>query len=514
MAGPARVYARTITSILVEAGVVTPEQVDAGLVRQRTTGLRIGETLVEMGAATESDIGWALARQLGLTFVDLIPEALDRDLIRSFPEGLLGRLVAVPLVIEEEALSVAVADPTDADVVQELERAAGRAVKLALATTSAIRRVLREILGLPRPSEPALDARSEVQRDRAGSSYLLTLLAEARREGVSEIHFVPRRGGLDLYHRAGSRLARVRGEPADALSPLLARIEALGGPTLDERAAHAAGRIVCPVGNEVVDLGVSLLHQDDGLAVTLELIPVPTRPPALEDLGFEALDLAALRAAVESPAGLGIVTGPPRCGASTTLACLLAEAGTEARRAIAFGTGAPRVATDVRAPATPRDVTEVWSAAAAAQCADLVVLDGVLGGEAVTHALAPGAAGRLVLMGTDWTDTFALLSHLAAGPRQCAALAERLRFVIQQRLVRADGPGAHSRADVLRPDRRAAFEVLLPGDALREGLRAGARAERLRALAAAEGFQPLAARLGALVQAGEIGAEEADRAQG
>ena len=66
---PARPHARSLTSILLEANVVKPEQVDAGLVRQRSTGLRIGETLVEMGVATEEDIGWALARQLNLPFV-------------------------------------------------------------------------------------------------------------------------------------------------------------------------------------------------------------------------------------------------------------------------------------------------------------------------------------------------------------------------------------------------------------------------------------------------------------
>ena len=71
MAEPTRVYARRLTSILVEAGVVTSEQVDAGLSRQRTTGRKIGESLVEMGVATEEDIGWALAHQLDLTFVDL-----------------------------------------------------------------------------------------------------------------------------------------------------------------------------------------------------------------------------------------------------------------------------------------------------------------------------------------------------------------------------------------------------------------------------------------------------------
>src|SRR5437867_1027755 len=68
---PPRVNSRTITAILLEAGVVTSAQVDEGLALQRRTGRRIGESLVELGAVTEEDIGWALAQQLGLPFVDV-----------------------------------------------------------------------------------------------------------------------------------------------------------------------------------------------------------------------------------------------------------------------------------------------------------------------------------------------------------------------------------------------------------------------------------------------------------
>src|SRR5436190_14750904 len=88
----------TLTRILIQAGVVTEQEVDLAIARQQETGLRSGELLVQMGVATEEDIGWALARQLNLTFIDPRPDALDPDLIRSFPEELLRRLDALPLV--------------------------------------------------------------------------------------------------------------------------------------------------------------------------------------------------------------------------------------------------------------------------------------------------------------------------------------------------------------------------------------------------------------------------------
>ena len=98
-----------LTDILLEAGVVTAEQIDTALEHQRTAGVRVGEALVELGAASEADIGWALARQLGFTYLDLTPGALDPELVRSFPEGLLRRLLAVPLLRADNVLSVALA---------------------------------------------------------------------------------------------------------------------------------------------------------------------------------------------------------------------------------------------------------------------------------------------------------------------------------------------------------------------------------------------------------------------
>jgi len=517
LAESARAYARSLTSILLEANVVRPEQVDAGLIQQRSTGLRIGETLVEMGAATEVDIGWALARQLDLPFVDLRADALDRQLVQSFPEGLLHRLDAVPLVNEGPTLSMALADPTDRDLVHELESAAGRPLTLAVATPSSIRSVLREILGPRRdvhsirPQPAPSNAHFDVEWDRSGATFLQFYIREALRAGASEVHFLARRGSLDVHQRLGRQLVRVGSEPPGALYYLLARIEALGGPVIDDRLTHVAGRIVCPVASEAVDVGVSLLSQEEGVSVTLELRPVPMRLPKLEDLGLDAVDIAVLREALEAPAGLGIVTGPPRVGGSTTLACLLAETEMPGRRCLAFGVAASRASAEAIVPVSIADAARIWAEVAVAQCADVVALDGVLPGTAVSAALSAEAAGRLVLLRTDWTDTFALLEQLATRAQDRAALAERLCFVIQQRLLRVEGEARPANDLALRRDRVAMFEVLAANASLKAGLRAGEPASRLRARAEEDGMRPLTARLNALVASGRVTETEAAR---
>jgi MSHA biogenesis protein MshE len=490
-----------ISSILLDAGVVTAEQIDAALARQLTTGLKIGETLVELGAVTEEDIGWALARQLQLPFVDPRPETLDRELLQSFPAGMLQRLDAVPLVRDESGLAVAVSDPLDVDMVRDLEQAGRRPLRLSVATPSAIRRVLRDVLGVAREARgPSSKAGSDSGSwDRSGASFLQLQLAGARRVGANEIHFLPRAGSLDVFHRVGTRLVPAGSEPSAALGGLLTRLEDLGCPMAGERHPHARGRLTCAVGHESIALDVSLLGSQGGVSVVLVLSVVPPRHPLLEDLGLDPVDLASLRGALERPAGLGIVMGPPRSGGSTTLECLTREAATPERRVLTLGGAAELGA---------HDSAQAWLEAAALQSADVVVMD-PLDGEALTGALGTAASGRLLLARTDGTETFSLLEQLGSRPRHRAALTDRLRFVVQQRLLWS--PPGNEDARPRWQGRRALFEVLLPGDSLRGAIRRGGSAEDLRAAAERDGFQTMAQRFQTLVELGQAEASDASR---
>lgn len=518
MPSPARVSGRTVTALLTDAGVVTEEQVQEGLARQRETGRRIGETLVEMGFVTDEDIGWALAHQLGIPLVDVRVDAIDADLVREFPEGLLHRLEAIPLVRAERSLSVAVCDPTDDTVVDEIERAARCPVQVSIATRRSIRAALHEILGPAREPEHGADGEHrhfDVVWDRGGASFLLFHLSSALSAGASEIHFLPCAGELRVHHRIGGRLVQVASEPPEITYSLLARLSALGGPAIDDRDQHATGQVVCPHGNQRVLLDVSLLNHDHGIAVTLGVRPIEERPPALDELGMEAIDLARIRAALDPPSGLALVTGPVRSGCSTTLSCLAALAENSERRSIAFETRpGPPLPADTRVPLPAARAREAWQEIVTAQNADVVILSDVLPGEAIGEALATAGAGRLVLASTDWTDTFSLIEFLMSQPRLRSALAARLKFVVQQRLARVPANGGGSlpaNGGGSPPATRIVFEILHVTEPMRRLLEVGDPGRALRTTAEADGWRPLAARVRALEDAGVIGAHEAAR---
>ncbi|HEV2106045.1 MAG TPA: hypothetical protein VGU27_09975 [Candidatus Eisenbacteria bacterium] len=491
---------------MVEAGAVTRQQVEAGLQRQRDSGLRIGETLVELGAATEEDVARALARQLGLTFVDLATPAPDAGLVRSFPEALLRRTAAVPLVRAPAArLTLAVADPTDEAALADLAAAAAAPVEVCVATPSAIRRALDAVFGARvAPSGPAAPAHPcGVVWDRSGATFLEFHVVNAVREGCSEIHALPEAGQIALHYRDGARLRRVAREPAVVLEYLLARIAALGGPVLGT-GVHAQGEVRCPLPGGDVVLEVSLLRTDRGIAVTLGPRPPLRGLPTLEALGVEAVEAARLRGALAARAGLVIVCGPRRTGGSTTLAALAAASDLEGARVIAFGPDlAAPIPQATRVPLHAGEARVRWEETAIAQDADVVLLDEVLPGAAIDGVLSAAGSRRLLLARTDWSDSFALLERLLTHPQGRSVLAGRLLAILQQRSVR---PAPES------PGTSALVEVLFVSDAMRLALREGEDVARLRALAIADGFRPLARIAADRVAAGTLSELEAARA--
>ncbi len=519
---------KTIAALLVESGAITLEQVDVALARQRETGRRIGESLVELGFVSEEDIGWALARQFGIPFVDIRPETLDLELVRSFPEGALRRLQVVPLFRAEGRVTAAVADPTDHDSMQEFERLCESPASCVAATPTAIGLALDDILGRAPDTgsqrfEPATEATLNVLWERTGQSFLNFHLTQARRLGVVELHFVCADGWLHVKHRAASRLCTAASEPAAVADVLLTRFEALGMKPLAGGDEHREFSATCPIGYLQQNVRVSVLATRRSLSATVRLLSDAIEPRRIETLGLEPLDLAQLREVLLQPSGLLLVSGPMGSGCGTTLTALLAEFPTEDGHWVVF-------TRPDRRPLVPRAVELVsgaslarWRRAAMVHALDGVALDGGLEGHRVRAVIDSATQGRWVLGRTDWEDSFALLEWLMQAPGGRVAVARRLRAVIQQRLVATphanaaapSGDGkdrAYSLDGPANPFHSPVFEVLHMTDALRQGVLAGASATELRAIADADGFRSLSEHLRSGVRRGRLDPRDAERA--
>jgi len=489
---------RRMTSILLDCGLITSEQIEQAVSRQTETGRMIGETLVELGFTTEESIIWALSKQLGVPFADVQPEAIDQELVRSFPEPLLRRTQAVPLFRSPDGVTVACADPSDHEAITAIQEASDGAVSFVIGGPASIRRALDTVLGPSRPTPAearaavltageAPPASSDIVWDRGGRNFLLFHLHTAREKKASEIHFVPTPSSLTVSYRTEQGLASQSNELPETALYLRTRLHSLGVPDLDRGdSTTARGRTTIDLDGGRIALDVFHARTIGGVATVIRLSPLPHEAPELSALGLSPIGEAEIREFVDGPEGIVLVSGPPRSGGSMVLASLAALAARPERRILVLDDGStapyPRDAVRVFTPPTgssqggPRVTSgERWDSLALGLGADVVVLDGTLCGEAIAEVLSGATVGRLVFARTDWLDGKSLLAYLASRPAGRVVLRDRPFALISLPSCRHEGADAwtsHEDAD----GRAGCLEVTLLSDEDRDALARGGKA--------------------------------------
>lgn len=452
---------RTLTSILVECGIVSEEQVSQGLSRQRETGGLIGETLVTLGFTSEESIGWALSKRLGIPYVDVLPETIDAAQVKRFPETLLRRISAIPLFGLRNELILAMADPTDQDAIQDLKTAVGGPISIVIGSHGAIRRAIDRACGakpdavwdpaplggLPAPGQAA-GPRIDGAPDVAATNLLLFHVRSARAKGASEIHFVPSHDRIAILYRTDAGLEAQEPERAESAGQLRGGLATLGVPDIDGRDALVrSGSLPFEVEGERMSLDVSHCATILGISTVIRMRPRAGAAPELTDLGVSPIAEAEIREMVEGPEGLVIVYGAPRSGGSLVLAALATLAARADRRTLVLepAATAPHPSDATRVRFTSRDAAAAqWEELIVGQGADVVVLDDVLRGDSIRSALSGASMGRLLFVRTDWLDGQALLHHLSSDRNGRSVLAYRPFAMLGLPTARREGSAAWS----------------------------------------------------------------------
>jgi type IV pilus assembly protein PilB len=342
---------KPLGQLLLDKGLIKAEQLDRALEEQRRGGHQklLGEILVEMRLCTEDQITEALAQGYGVPYARISPRIADPRAIALLPKEFLEKHQVLPLFLVEAMLTVAVSEPANVFLQEEIERTSGYNVQLVAATSRDIKATLQtylpnvkvfvidDIIEDVDPNEFAL-IESKIEditnlEEAAGDSPVIKLvnycIYNAVKDGASDIHIEPGDGLLRVRYRIDGRLSEKLRPPHLMHAAMASRIKIMAGLDISERRLPQDGGIHVMMDKHAVDLRVATMPGKHGEKVVIRVIDNEKASVNLEKLGFGYETLKQWRKLIGLPNGIVLVTGPTGSGKSTTLYAVLQELNAE-----------------------------------------------------------------------------------------------------------------------------------------------------------------------------------------
>ena len=340
----ASITRKRIGQILVEQGIVTEAQVREALEQTKVQGGALGQMLVQLGYTTEDDVIHALAEQAGM-------EVIELDNIDTIPSEVLDRVSAslariyriVPIRVENDTLTVAMADPLNVNALDDLRIMLGVDVTGAVSSESAIDNAIEKFYADRRESvEELLDEMeqsvSEFRLEYADSSrsfdldtlqemamsapvikLLNLILLQAIKDQSSDVHFEPFEDEFKVRYRVDGVLYEMIPPPRHLALAVISRIKVMAELDISETRLPQDGRIELFISGNPIDLRVSTLPTLFGESVVMRVLDRSVVALDVERIGLLADELDVLKRLMDRPHGVVLVTGPTGCGKTTTL---------------------------------------------------------------------------------------------------------------------------------------------------------------------------------------------------
>ena len=305
-----------------------------------TTGKDVGEVLEDYEVLSNKDDIWPIiAQELGSEVFDLSTYVPPRQVLSMVPAGLARLHGALPLLVDENGLTVALSDPFNPQTLEDLRFALGQSVNQVIAPVELIEskihtlysgdesEAMSEVLGQLDVEFKGKSA-SEME-DEANAApiirYVDLVLYQAIREKASDIHFEPFENEFQIRYRVDGALYAMDPPPAHLALSIISRVKVMANLNIAEKRVPQDGRIVKKVGDHHVDMRVSSLPTTYGESVVLRVLDSSSVNLDLNALSLpEEID-SYIRETVEKPNGIFVVTGPTGAGKTTTLYAALRE---------------------------------------------------------------------------------------------------------------------------------------------------------------------------------------------
>ena len=332
-----------IGEVLIEAGMLTEEQLQVALGRQRGSGRKIGETLVDEGFVSEDQIARALSDQLHIDIIDLQNVNISEDILQLVSVSILKKNKAIPFEYAKDnpnVLRVAMADPLDMFAMDDISIITNLQVEPVIATAGSIMLALDRYYGQGDMSEAIeqytkekeIVQQEDIYSEDVNNSPIVQLVRNMIEQAVlqraSDIHIEPMERQLRVRYRIDGTLYEKATYSTKLLPAMSARVKVIGGMDITEKRKPQDGRITQVVNRQEYDIRVSVLPTVFGEKIVMRLASKNALTRDKAQLGLNERDLKLFDHILKNPHGIILVTGPTGSGKSTTLYTALSELNT------------------------------------------------------------------------------------------------------------------------------------------------------------------------------------------
>lgn len=476
---------KRLGDVLLDAGLVTEEQIEHALLQQKTTKRRLGDELIAEGVITEAGVIEALQMQLGVEFIDLSQIDLDPEMSRVVSKNVARQYNVVPVRTTPDEVYLAMSDPLNFMAIEAVKHATRKRVVPMVAMHDAIMRAIMTLYGnegaaraieeMKRDARPADDSSSGFAATSLGDDadaqsaptvrLVNSIIERAATERASDIHLEPREADLHVRMRIDGLLRTILTVPKELQASVISRLKIMGGMNTSERRVPQDGRASIRLKKQDIDLRINTLPTIHGETVVIRLLDKNDSLFDPQGIGLTGENLEKYNRLISSNNGMVLIVGPTGSGKSSTMYTMIRHLNTDSVNLVTLEDpveynidGVNQVQINEKTGMTFANGLR----AILRQDPDIVAVGEIRDGETAEIAMRAAITGHLVLSTVHTFDAASTIDRLVDIGVEPYLIASGIRGIISQRLVRLVCPHCRQEYDP-QPEE---FEAIgLPYDA-------------------------------------------------
>jgi type IV pilus assembly protein PilB len=438
---------KRLGDLLVEEGMISEEQLQTAL-KDKEPNQKLGEALIQRGYLTEQQLIEVLEAQLGIPHVNLFQYPFEANLFNLISKETARRNLIIPLKREGNKLFVAMSNPMDFIIIDDLRLSTGFQIEPTIATKDDILRTINKYYDIDDGLDELLD---DLPQNERGQTENITdldspivrlvnqLLSNAVIQRASDIHVDPQETKVIVRYRIDGVLKVERILPKNMQSVLTARIKIMSNLDITEHRIPQDGRIKLQLDFHPVDLRVSTLPTVYGEKIVMRLLDMGSSLNDINKLGFNALNLKRFNEMVEKPTGIVLITGPTGSGKSSTLYAALNKLNSDEVNIITVEDPVEYQLEGINQVQVNQNVGMTFAAGLRSilrQDPNIIMVGEIRDRETAEVSIRASLTGHLVLSTLHTNDSLGTVTRLLDMGVEPFLLAATLSGIVAQRLVR------------------------------------------------------------------------------